>query len=73
MILRICAANWAFSSPERRHNQNDPAWGTSFGAVAAKARLPAPIMLPIAATVRNRRRVVSTGVFVGGVLSTRSA
>jgi hypothetical protein len=49
------------------------AWGTSFGAAAAKARLPAPIMLPIAATVRNRRRVVSTGVFVGGVLSTQSA
>src|SRR6266851_10228462 len=49
------------------------AWGTSFGAAAAKARLPAPTMLPTAATVRNRRRVGSTGVFVGGVLSTLSA
>jgi len=38
--------------------------GTSFGAAAAKARLPAPTMLPTAATVRNRRRVVSMGAVV---------
>src|SRR5258708_783012 len=48
------------------------AWGT-FGAIAAAARLAAPATLATAATVRNRRRVVSTGVFVGGVLSTLSA
>jgi hypothetical protein len=45
----------------------------TFGAIAATARLPAPTMLPTAATVRKRRRVVSTGVFVGGMLSMRSA
>jgi len=37
------------------------AWGTSFGAIAAAARLPAPTTLPIAAVIRNRRRVGSTG------------
>jgi hypothetical protein len=49
------------------------AGGMLFGAAAAKARLPAPNMLPTAATVRKRRRVESIGVFVGGVLSTLSA
>lgn len=52
------------------------AWGMSFGVKAAAARLPALTMLPTAATVRKRRRVGSAGsadVFVGGVLSTRSA
>jgi hypothetical protein len=31
------------------------------------------MMLPTAATARKRRRVVSMGVFVGGVLCTQSA
>jgi hypothetical protein len=46
--------------------------GTS-GARAAAARVPALTALATAATARNRRRVVSTGVFVGGVLCTLSA
>ena len=48
------------------------AWGTS-GAIAAAARPPAPATLATAATARKRRRVVSTGVFVDGMLSMRSA
>src|SRR5216684_412114 len=49
------------------------AFGTSFGAAAAKARLPAPAILPTAAVIRNRRRVVSKGASVGGVIYTRVA
>jgi hypothetical protein len=41
--------------------------------VVAAARVPALTTLAAAATVRKRRRVVSTGVFVGGVIYTRSA
>jgi uncharacterized membrane protein len=49
------------------------AFGTAFGVIAAAARQPAPAALAKAATAKKRRRVVSMGVFVGGVLSTLSA
>jgi hypothetical protein len=52
------------------------AFGTSFGVKAAAARVPAPTMLPTAATVRNGAAwdpVGSADVFVGGVLITRLA
>jgi hypothetical protein len=53
------------------------ALGTSFVAIVAAARVQALMALATAATIRSFRRIgstsISTGVFVGGVLSTRSA
>jgi hypothetical protein len=47
--------------------------GTLGSIAAAAARVPALTTLATSATARKRRRVVSTGVFGGGVLSTLSA
>jgi hypothetical protein len=47
--------------------------GPAAGIAAATASVPTLAALAPAATARKRRRFVSIGVFVGGVLSTRSA
>jgi hypothetical protein len=54
----------------------DAAGGPGLAAAAGdigRAAIARLATLATAATVRNRRRVVSTGMFVGGVLNTRSA
>src|SRR6266851_7091200 len=77
-IRRVCALARSRSATRSAGQAGGFTRGTvtaagMLGAIVAAARLPALTTLATAATVRKRCRVISTGVFVGGVLSTLSA